>query len=85
MKPIEYIEQLMLTDVSAKKSIDALRYGTVTADEAVVMFMSHQKQRADAYEAELINIAYRSCAPRPIEFGGKVYEFHPKNEHEPRS
>lgn len=75
MKPIEYLEQLALEesrpsadgstkllDGSARRAFDAFRFGDVSEDDAVILFMKIQKEKAEFYLNEAINLRMNSTS-----------------------
>lgn len=75
MKPIEYLEQLALEesrpsadgaaklqDGSARRAFDAFRFGNISEDEAVILFMKIQKEKAEFYLNETINLRMNSTS-----------------------
>ncbi|MCI2290955.1 hypothetical protein IB212_15745 [Enterobacter sp. E12] len=82
MKPIEYLELLALEetrpsadgstkllDGSARRIFDAFRFGNISEDEAVIMFMKSQKEKAEFYLNESISLRVNSTST-PIFIGG---------------
>lgn len=63
---IEYIESLISHDTYARMVIAALRNGAITEQQAIVQYMSIQKQRADHYESELIKTIQRTASVPPV-------------------
>lgn len=75
MKPIEYLEQLALEesspstdssaklqDGSARMAFDAFRFGNISEDDAVILFMKIQKEKASFYLNEAINLRMNSTS-----------------------
>lgn len=75
MKPIEYLEQLALeesqplTDADAKlqdglarRVFDAFRFGNISEDDAVILFMKSQKEKSEFYLNEIINLRMNSTS-----------------------
>lgn len=75
MKPIEYLEQLALDesspsadrgaklqDGSARRAFDAFRFGHISEDDAVILFMKTQKEKAEFYLNETINLRMNSTS-----------------------
>lgn len=82
MKPIEYLEQLALEesspshdggaklqDVSARRAFDAFRFGHISEDDAVILFMKIQKEKTEFYLNEIINLRMNSTST-PLVIGG---------------
>ncbi|MCE1972940.1 hypothetical protein LWT57_23325 [Enterobacter cloacae] len=80
MKPIEYLELLALEesrpfadgsakllDGSARRAFDAFRFGDISEDDAVILFMKAQKEKAEFYLNENISLRMNSTStPRFI-------------------
>ncbi|EPO4108670.1 hypothetical protein ACUADT_001063 [Enterobacter cloacae] len=80
MKPIEYLELLALEesrpfadgstkllDCSARRAFDAFRFGDISEDDAVILFMKSQKEKAEFYLNENIILRMNSTStPRFI-------------------
>lgn len=82
MKPIEYLEQLALEetrppadgsaklqDGSARRAFDAFRFSNISEDDAVILFMKSQKEKAEFYLNENISLRMNSISS-PIFIGG---------------
>lgn len=66
MTPIQYIELLSIDDPIARMAFDSFKFGLLTDDDCLIMYMRNLKEKADFHYEELLRFRINSVSPNSI-------------------